>query len=84
MILKLLYSPSKKLRYIVDSEKGVITQYSKNIEPMTNGVQSYFVEITSENGVQYGITAYGNEALELYEQTMKILGTNTDFLISQI
>ena len=51
---------------------------------MTNGVQSYFVEITSENGVQYGITAYGNEALELYEQTMTILGTNTDFLIPQI
>jgi hypothetical protein len=69
-------NPSIKLQHIVESERGVITQCLKEIVPLVNGVQSYFVEVTSESGVQYGISAYGNEAKELYEMTMTILGIN--------
>jgi hypothetical protein len=79
-----LCNPCLKLQHIVKSERGVITQCLKEIVPLVNGVQSYFVEVTSDSGVQYGISAYGNEAKELYEMTMTILGTNTDFLIPQI
>jgi hypothetical protein len=71
-----LCNPSTKLQYIVKSERGVITQCLKEIVPLVNGVQSYFVEVTSENGVQYGISAFGNEAKDLYEMTMTILGIN--------
>ena len=71
-----LCNPSTKLQNIVKSERGVITQCSKEIVPLVNGVPSYFVEVTSENGVQYGISAFGNEAKDLYETTMTILGIN--------
>jgi hypothetical protein len=39
-----------------------------------NGVEHYFVEVTSKEGIQYGLQAYGNEAVELYKQTMRTVG----------
>ena len=43
---------------------------------MENGVQHYFVEVTSKDGLQYGLLAYGEEAIALYKETMKTLGKN--------
>jgi hypothetical protein len=42
---------------------------------MNNGVEYYFVEVTKENDAQFGIQAFGHEALELYEQSTTIIQT---------
>jgi hypothetical protein len=34
---------------------------------MSNGIKYFSVEVSFEDGVQYGITAYDEEAVELYE-----------------
>ena len=44
---------------------------------MDNGVEHYFVEVTCGDGIQYGLQAYGEEAISLYKETMKTLGKNT-------
>jgi len=41
---------------------------------MENGVQHYFVEVTSKDGLQYGLQAFGEEAIALCKETMKTLG----------
>ena len=41
---------------------------------MDNGVQHYFVEVTSKDGLQYGLQAFGEEAIALCKETMKTLG----------
>jgi len=67
--------PSDQLKHIVEKEKGFISQHSDNIKQLENGIECYFVEVTSRNGNQYGILAHGPEAKELYQLTMRILDT---------
>ena len=40
-------------------------------------MEHYFVEVTCSDGIQYGLQAYGEEAISLYKETMKSLGKNT-------
>jgi hypothetical protein len=42
-----------------------VTEISTNLSHLVNGIQYSFVEVTCSDGVQYGLQAYGNEALEL-------------------
>jgi hypothetical protein len=42
-----------------------ITEVSTSLSHLTNGIEYSFVEITSIDGIQYGLQAYGQEALEL-------------------
>lgn len=42
-----------------------ITQVSTSLCHLTNGIEYSFVEITCVDGIQYGLQAYGQEALEL-------------------
>ena len=42
-----------------------VTEISTGLSYLANGIQYSFVEITCSNGVQYGLQAYGDEALEL-------------------
>jgi len=42
-----------------------ITEISTSLSHLTNGVVCSFVEITCSDGNQYGLQAYGKEALEL-------------------
>lgn len=53
---------------------GIITQLSRSVTTLSNGVPYYFVEFTSVDGSQYGIQAYGDEATELYTETMRTVG----------
>jgi hypothetical protein len=53
---------------------GIITQLSRSITTLSNGMPYYFVEFTSVDGSQYGIQAYGDEATELYTETMRTIG----------
>lgn len=42
-----------------------ITEVSTSLSHLTNGIEYSFVEITCVDGIQYGLQAYGQEALEL-------------------
>lgn len=53
---------------------GTITTLSRSVTTLSNGLPYYFVEVTSKEGSQYGIQAYGEEATELYTETMRTIG----------
>lgn len=42
-----------------------ITDITSSLSHLANGIEYSFVEITCSDGIQYGLQAYGNEALEL-------------------
>ena len=67
--------PCELLNQIIESENGYISQHSCEIGHLDNGVECYFVEVTSESGTQYGIRAYGLEAKDLQQLTLSILGS---------
>ena len=48
-----------------------ITNTTQRISYMNNGVEYYFVEVTCDDGIQYGIHAYSDEAIELYKEANK-------------
>ena len=48
-----------------------ITKKSQNISNMRNGVEYCSVEVSCDDGSQYGIQAYGNEAIDLYKEIYK-------------
>ena len=57
-----------------DSQKNVhchITKKSQNICHVINGIEYCSVEVTCDNGSQYGIQAFGDEAIELYKEIYK-------------
>jgi hypothetical protein len=57
-----------------DSMKNVhchITKKSQNICQVINGIEYCSVEVTCDNGSQYGIQAFGDEAIELYKEIHK-------------
>jgi len=64
---------SKRLLTLCTRENGKITRYSERLRILDNGVEHYFVEVTCEDGIQYGLQAYGEEAIALYKETMKTL-----------
>jgi len=65
--------PCKRLHYIIETENGFISQYLDEIEHLKNGVECYFVEVTSKSGLRYGIWAHGSQANSLYQHTMRIV-----------
>lgn len=55
----------------VDPAACRITGMSKEVTYAANGIKYFAVEVTSEAGAQYGISAYDEEAEELYKVTME-------------
>jgi hypothetical protein len=53
-----------------------ITEITASLSHLTNGVEYSFAEVTCSDGIQYGLQAYGNEALELnraaFQELLKI------------
>ena len=47
---------------------------------MNNGIEYYFVEVTCKDGIQYGIQAFGEEAVALYNETMNFIEENLDIV----
>ena len=45
---------------------GQIAEITSSLSHLANGVAYSFIEVTSIDGTQYGLQAYGNEALELH------------------
>lgn len=64
---------SKRLLTLCTRENGKITRYPERLRILDNGVEHYFVEVTCEDGLQYGLQAYGEEAIALYKETMNTL-----------
>ncbi|MDW0297100.1 MAG: hypothetical protein QN784_01460 [Nitrososphaeraceae archaeon] len=65
---------SKRLLTLCTRENGKITRYPERLRILENGVEHYFVEVTCEDGLQYGLQAYGEEAIALYKESMKTVG----------
>ncbi|MDW0165451.1 MAG: hypothetical protein QOK91_09785 [Nitrososphaeraceae archaeon] len=65
---------SKRLLTLCTRENGKITRYPERLRILENGVEHYFVEVTCEDGLQYGWQAYGEEAIALYKESMKTVG----------
>jgi hypothetical protein len=56
------------------SKKNVhchITKKSQNICHVINGIEYCSVEVTCDDGSQYGIQAFGDEAIDLYKEIYK-------------
>jgi hypothetical protein len=64
---------SKRLLTLCNRENGEITRNPERLRILDNGVEHYFVEVTCEDGLQYGLHAYGEEAIALYKETMNTL-----------
>lgn len=67
----MLSGPSQALTKLLRGEgvegKGRITNSSRDMKTLRNGIRYFSVEVSFEDGVQYGITAYDEEAVELYK-----------------
>jgi len=63
-------SPADALSMLLEDERGYtglkITSMKQDIVQLANGIKYFAVEVTAEDGVQYGISAYDEEAEELY------------------
>jgi hypothetical protein len=66
--LRELLVPSSNLSH---SSSCSITKISQNISHLSNGVEYYLIEITCDDGIQYGIQACGDEAIELHKEALK-------------
>ena len=67
-----------KLFSLCTSGSGRITRYSGTITKMNNGIEDHCVEVTSKDAIQYGIQVFGEEAIALYNVTMKIIQDTTN------
>jgi hypothetical protein len=50
-----------------------ITKISTSLTVLENGIEYSFVEVTCSDGIQYGLQAYGNEAIELNKVAQEII-----------
>jgi hypothetical protein len=64
---------SKRLLTLCTRENGKITRYPQRLRILDNGVEHYFAEVTCDDGIQFGLQAYGEDAIALYKETMKTL-----------
>jgi hypothetical protein len=51
----------KRLLVLCSKENGKITIYHERLRRLDNGMEHYFVDVTCEDGIQYGLQAYGEE-----------------------
>jgi hypothetical protein len=55
---------------------GQIAEINSSLSHLANGVAYSFVEVTCRDGTQYGLQAYGNEALDLHRAAFQELLKN--------
>ena len=54
---------SRQLR-LLRSRGGKVTKMATDLSVLSNGLPYFYVEVTGDNGSQFGIPAYGEEAIE--------------------
>jgi hypothetical protein len=47
-----------------------ITKLSHSVSHLKNGIEYCLVEVTCDDGEQYGIQAFGREAVQLHEEAL--------------
>jgi hypothetical protein len=62
---------SRQLR-ILHSRGGKITKSPSGLFVLANGLHYFYVEVTGDNGSQFGIPAFGDEAIELHNETLRM------------
>lgn len=50
---------------------GHVTKTYANISRLINGIDYAFVEVTCDDGSQYGLQAYGEEARDLHRRALE-------------
>jgi hypothetical protein len=48
-----------------------ITKLSHSVSKLENGIEYCLVEVTCDDGEQYGIQAFGKEAIQLHKEALK-------------
>jgi hypothetical protein len=48
-----------------------ITKLSYSVSRLENGIEYCLVEVTCDDGEQYGIQAFGGEAVQLHKEALK-------------
>lgn len=61
---------SRQLRSL-RSRGGRITKKPGGLSLLSNGLPYYYVEVTGDNGSQFGIPAYGDEAIQLHNEALR-------------
>ena len=62
---------SRQLR-LLQSRGGRITKIPSGLSVLSNGLPYYYVEVTGDNGSQFGIPAYGDEAIRLHNEAIRM------------
>ena len=62
---------SRQLR-LLHSRGGRITKSPSGVYVLSNGLPYFYVEVTGDNGSQFGIPAFGDEAIELHSEALRM------------
>ena len=62
---------SSQLR-LLRSRGGRISKIPSGLSVLSNGLPYYYVEVTGDNGSQFGIPAYGDEAIRLHNEAIQM------------
>ena len=62
---------SRQLR-LLRSRGGKVTKMATDLSVLSNGLPYFYVEVTGDNGSQFGIPAYGEEAIELHNEALRM------------
>ena len=62
---------SRQLR-LLRSRGGKVTKMPSDLYVLSNGLPYFYVEVTGDNGSQFGIPAYGEEAIELHDEALRM------------
>ena len=62
---------SSQLR-LLRSRGGRISKIPSGLSVLSNGLPYYYVEVTGDNGSQFGIPAFGDEAIELHNEALRM------------
>jgi hypothetical protein len=62
---------SRQLR-LLHSRGGRITKSPSGVSVLSNGLPYFYVEVTGDNGSQFGIPAFGDEAIELHNEALRM------------
>jgi hypothetical protein len=65
-------SESRRQLRLLRSHGGRVTKMPSGLSVLSNGLPYFYVEVTSDNGSQFGIPAYGDEAIELHNEALRM------------
>lgn len=62
---------SRQLR-LLRSRGGRVSKMPAGLSILANGLSYFYVEVTDGNGSQFGIAAFGEEAVELHNEALRM------------